>query len=465
MSTVTDIYHNGSYYNRDGSPANATGTTYNRNILTRRLNMYGATSAYRLDNALLPSGSNLSGCSFGIVATLAGDFDRVRIGILNSSIKPIKGVRCGIGTGGAFPTFGSQPADTGGTAGNTFQNYMGTARQCTFSQGNREGDVPATWGDRSTYAAPGLLWTDWMEYYPATRSDSGTLPLLGVIIFIPPGNILSACTGLTGYSARSDSIGTDAHSGRPIALYLGAGDGTQNVGNSFSNFAGTTATSGYFVPDILIQYRSKNEGATVMTAGDSIWVNNAPRDGNGFVTKAIIANSTLSAPVELVPTHIAGSSSFGMDQRFMGLLREVNPAIYFAHSRSYNDVSATLTSADTDAAAARILRLRGTLDQYPEARYSCKLLLSTWLPNTNATKAYGATDTIRTGWNTTLLAGEGTDYSVVDLSATLSGSAHASGQIEPNASYVQDGLHLSSAGHTALQTPLQTALATLLAAL
>lgn len=210
-----------------------------------------------------------------------------------------------------------------------------------------------------------------------------------------------------------------------------------------SNFA-EVVTSPAFVP-VIIQYRSKVRGASIVTFGDSIWdAHNVTNPGNGFAWKAVLSMSTPKDPVELCSMCVPGATALQLMERAEAILPTLSPSLIAVQSASRNSFGSSLgsrTQQHGEGAVGIALALA--------AEYGSALLVGSMLPVKNSAQAWGATDAQRITLNAAL-ASRDDDYTFIDFGPVIDGVA-VSGQIEPKAEHIQgDGIHLNDLSHDAL---------------
>jgi hypothetical protein len=112
---------------------------------------------------------------------------------------------------------------------------------------------------------------------------------------------------------------------------------------------------------------------------------------------------------------------------------------------SPNDISGTIEYLEAGPWPGRA---RSMINACRE--YGVQPIIRTVAPSNNSVKAYGATDSVRVSHNTCFVMGAlaRSGIPVVDASSAVSGSAHASGQIELAAFASLDGIHLTRAGNS-----------------
>lgn len=175
--------------------------------------------------------------------------------------------------------------------------------------------------------------------------------------------------------------------------------------------------------------------------------------------------ASLGVPIEYADCSWAGQNSGdstgkGFLFRALDILRSpIKPDILFTAIGSPNDVSTTITQAQVDR-----MRYQRNLVVGEAAKQGVGLMLVNWMPSNYSVKAYGATDSLRTAYNaecnSAYINVRGVE--LVDLSSVISGAAHASGQIEMNAAYTQDGIHPNDLGNAALVPAAKAAIQNLL---
>ncbi len=387
---------------------------------------------------------------------LATHFDAVRIAIPNMHTSTVAGVKVAFGASTTLGSYSSAPTTNSGTGTTsaspapteTVSSALGVWRQALFN-GATSATLPVAVDAANIY--PSWTWTDWTQVSSVDRTDGGTLPVLDLRIFIPvaAGSITAGWTGGTNQAwsiwGRDDLI----TGGRVCRIWNQDVDGIATPA-SFT----TTTTNGVMIP-VMLQYMSRTTGETILVLADSIGEasTGGTYTGNSFVWQAALANST---PVEVCNYGFAGGSSIQVTQRVQPLIDQIRPTRILGVSSSTNNFGTTLgirVSGETGGTVGVLAAM--------SKQVNAKLGVYEFLAVTNAAKAYAATDSFRVNANT-LAQNRSNQIGAkwIDLGSIWNGTTHASGQIEPNTSYVNaDGVHPNDAGHSAFKVPVSLWLA------
>ena len=422
--------------------------------LTGRSNAVSAAS-----NSFGTGGALVTGLCQHQRIVLAGDFDAVQIAIPNMHTASVSNVLASVGVSSSLGAWNTVAP----TANNTGQNTAaspsptetvsssgtGVWRSLTFG-GASSATLPAAID--ASNLVPSWTWSDWAPVYSVPRVDGGTLPIVDVRLFIPAaaGSITLAYTGVSNNAwavAGRDDLYTG---GRAYRVWNQDTDGVTTP----ANFT-TVATQPMVVP-ILVRYRSRNAGWSVLSVGDSIYEGTAGSTypANNFVWKACVSLSTTATPVEYCSINAAGASTIQLIKRLEQVASTIAPSIIVAQSASVNNFGISLGSRVQQEG-------QGTAGvmQALAMKMNCALILGSMFPVTNAAKAWGTTDSQRVTLNSTLASLSGTNgYTWCNFGQVFDGVSNG-GQVEPVASLVSgDGFHPNDAGQTALSAPMYDAL-------
>lgn len=423
----------------------ATPVIRHRPTLARSLT--GRSRALALTDASFPANSNINGLTFRSRIALAGHFDAVRIHLPNMHTAAVAGVKVAIGvtnTLGAWattaPTLNNTGANTSAAPSNTeaVNTSGGVLLTATFS---RQATVSLPSAENAANLTPSWTTSDWCPIKSLDRSDGGIFPLLDVAIFYPAGTTATmAYTGASGLAWAMWGRDDTPSNGRVWRSWMQDGDYITTPGGFTVN---TTTPAN--IP-FIIEYRSKKRGYTILLCGDSIYdAHNLTYPQNGFAHQALSTLHSSDAPVELCNISVPGATTLAILERAQIVAPKIRPSVIVAESNSVNNFGTSL--------GARVQQHgEGTVGGFCALSNDLEagLVVCSQFPVTNAAKAYGATDSQRTTLNAALAARVG-DFVWLDWSSVVDGTAHASGQIEPNATYIQgDGIHYNGAGHAAM---------------
>lgn len=415
--------------------------------------MTGRSNAVALSDALFPANSNVNGLTLRYRIALAAEFDAVRIIIPNMHSSAQAGVKVALGVSAALgawnttaPTANNTGAATAAAPSNTEAvSPAGAALIQAGFEGAATGTLSAA--PDASNQCPSWTPTDWVPIKNIARSDGGTFPLLDLVLTYPAG--ATASMAYTGASNSAWALwGRDDlfSAGRVWRVWMDDGDGIASPAG-FTN----ATTSPAFVP-VIVQYRSKTRGVSLVAFGDSIIdAHNVTYPGNGFLWQAAIAMSSASRPVELCSMCAPGATTLQQMERAEMVLPLLKPSVMFVQSASVNSFGASLGARAQQHGEGTV----GTALALA-AEHGSAVVIGSMLPVNNAAKAWGATDSQRVLLNTNLRARDD-DFVFLDFGSTVDGVT-TSGQIEPLASLVQgDGIHLNDAAHSAMAVPARAA--------
>lgn len=401
-----------------------------------------------LTDATYPANSNTNGLTLHYRVALADHFDSIRIGIPNLSASTQAGVVVGVSASNTLGAWsGSAPSSnaTGAAvvAAPTPSETPGTSGE-TFYKARFGGALSATLpvAVDATNLVPSYTWTDWNPITSIARTDGGTLPLVDIRLFYPAGTVPSLAYNGSTYTAWAvwgrDDIVTGGKAYRVFAQAVEA------VATP-ANFTSAT-TVAYHVP-IIIQYKSRNGGVSIARFGDSIWDGGTSTyQNNGFAWQAVKDLAASGYVLEDANFSVPGQTTINLGQIAGQLMPYIKPTVCAFESASVNNYGASLGSRTQQHG-------RGALGTFLAlcAEYRASPLTASFLPVTNAAKAYGATDSQRVTLNTFLAAQSLVDkYTYVDFGTVMDGVV-TSGQVEPAVAYITgDGIHPNDAGHTAM---------------
>lgn len=209
--------------------------------------------------------------------------------------------------------------------------------------------------------------SDWMDLSSIARTDGGdNLPILHVRVEVVAGTTSYTLTnesgGLTGWE-NVGSISGNAPYGRMWRAR------TQAVAGVTTKAAFTDTTSATQHVPVLVQYRSRKAGYTIVLIGDSILAGQgASLINNNAWFRAACSVSTSSCPISVCNLSVAGQAANFLAGRVETLnsnssstiLAEVAGQFLVTHSFWTNDnLSAPLTTAEITTMRRGISRIRG----------------------------------------------------------------------------------------------------------
>ena len=361
---------------------------------------------------------------------LESPYDAVRFIIPNSVTSSIANCKMKITTGGAAGTAGTSGAQAP-SDGSWKSVLVGGSATFTLAAGTSV-DVPS------------FTTTDWYDLSSLDRTDGGTLPLLWARIYIPAA---AANRPAFNYASLTKWETESEVAGRIFRCRTQAVDGVTTLGN----FTLGGSASDYQCVPIIVQYRTRVGGVTVMIVGDSIYEKAGSTSRYGWQDIAQAAVSTPAKPIEFATMAIGGANSTTMAARVNACVSVINPDICIVPGYEVNDMSEPMTQAGINLNERNVETTLGYLraaDVVP--------VLATGLP-TNPTadgigsdfpKDYGSSDALRRAMNDRIRAKRG--IYVLDFDATLAGVTDGDGQVLYLAGTTDDALHPNNTGHTLL---------------
>lgn len=422
---------------------------FQRRVLSRCLT--GRSNAVALSNALFPANSNTNGVTLRYRMGMAADFDSVRVIIPNMHTSAQAGVKAAFGVSAALGGW----ATTAPTANNAGAATAAAPTNTEAVSGAGAALIQATFDGAATATLPAAIdaanqcpsWSasDWVPIKSLARSDGGVFPLLDLVLFFPASGTASmAYTGASNSAwalwGRDDMFSA----GRVWRVWMNDGDCIATPAN-FTN----ATTSAAFVP-VIIQYRSKTKGVSIVTFGDSIWdAHNVTYPGNGFAWQAALAMSSAARPVELCSMCAPGATTLQEMIRAESVMPLLKPSVMAVQCASLNSFGTSLGSRTQQHGEGTV----GTALALA-AEHGSALVVGSMLPVTAGGKPWGATDSQRVALNAALNARDD-DYTFINFSPYVDGVIN-SGQVEPLATLIQgDGQHFNDTGHTVMATPFR----------
>lgn len=365
-----------------------------------------------------------------IQMALESPYDAVRFIIPNSVTSSIANCKMKITTGGAAGTAGTYGAQAP-SDGSWKSVLVGGSATFTLAAGTSV-DVPS------------FTVTDWYDLSSATRTDGGTLPLLWARILIPAA---AANRPAYNYASFTKWETESEVAGRIFRCRTQAVNGVDTLGN----FTTAGSASDYQCVPIIVQYRTRVNGVTVMVAGDSIYEKAGSTSRYGWQDISQAAVSTPSRPVEIATMAIGGSNSTTMAARINACLSVINPDFCILPGYEVNDMSAPMTQAEINLNERNVETSLGYLraaDVVPS--------IATGLPTnpvadgtgTDFPKDYGSSDALRRARNERIRAMRG--VYVLDFDAVLAGATDGDGQVSFATGTTDDALHPNNTGHDLL---------------
>jgi lysophospholipase L1-like esterase len=357
--------------------------------------------------------------TYQIVTTAESDFNQIRIGIRNNLA--------------VSRTISSVTACANETNSGTPSN---TLIPLTFG-----GSTTATLPPRNSENVPSILYSDWVNIESVPRSDSGTLPLVLIRVYIDSGEHTQY--GNTSTPNGDWLTGAGLVAGRMWDIGSSVGDQTLNQSGSLTD-------PNWGCPAIDIQFKTKTQSVNVVAVGDSI-TNGDSSGGDNMESPVHFACTGISTPERPVTYQNRGFSAQVTDKfekRIDSLLPDLDASILVYSSFSPNDVS--LAPADDASRIQAIEDMKpNVISAIMDARSSgVKLILTTGLPFLWST----AVDNARKDFNLWVKSLENKyDIFVADFDALLSDGATPA-TIQDI--YTIDDLHPNTLGYQTMGTEL-----------
>lgn len=314
----------------------------------------------------------------------------------------------------------------------------------TWVAGSRQGqtqifsEVAPSGPDRVTYTL-----SDWIPISSIARTDSGTNPLLVVRAY------MSATATLPVYGNGTDDFTNWASRTDRRMWAARYQDGDQATAPT--GFTSTTNRSQ--TPIVGVQYLARGQVITVAGVGDSITEGQGTYLGEGFIFPAIESLSDSQTKYEYMNVGWSGQSMDRFTERALDILEsEIRPDVLVIPAASPNDIATTIAATDITAFRSRRSRIVAAAKEFGVAP-----VVWTWLPTNTAVKNYGATDSLRTAYNTEVLAQAGRNLVVADTSTAVSGST-SGGQVQLSAGSQSDGIHPNDTGNATLTAIIKPAI-------
>lgn len=384
------------------------------------------TVATRIFGGRMGTFNNTTEQTFQVTAELAQHFDAIRIIFANSDTGFSHSIRQA-----AVSVMGSK-ADLNNSAGTW---TLATGR-------NGMGRVSAELSPGTGRIAYTL--TDWIPISSVPRTDGGTKPLVVVRAYMKAVATLpvygDGIDDFTNWATRTDGrIWAARHQ---TGLHTGTTTGFTSTTNQSQS------------PIVGIQYLARGKVITVAAVGDSITDGRGGYFGQGFIMPATEALTDPDGTAyEYMNCGWSGQSMRVFAERAIDILQsEIKPDVLVLPAGSPNDIPGTIAAADITA--LRTQRARVVAEA---KRASVPIVLWTWLPSNTAVKNYGATDSLRTAYNTEVLAQAGRGLIVADTATAVSGVT-SGGQVQMLPESTTDGIHPNPAGNTTLSGVVKPAI-------
>lgn len=312
----------------------------------------------------------------------------------------------------------------------------------------KAGNLSIALAKGAAYQRRGFSVSDWVGV-DAPDLDASGYCYVAMRAWVNGGNPLT----LSGNTAGTeDYSGWMTHAdGRVMLIHRRPGDFASTNQANFS----ASATRVNDCPIVGFQYMTTAGIITVGSLGDSTdtGVTGSRYRCEGWAGRAVFGLSTPEFPLEFMqlawPTHAAATyRSHISDAIAAGLI----PDVLTFPCASPNEITTTIAASDISKSA-------GYFGEIMAACFANKIrpVVKSWMPSTNAVKAYGATDSLRVAYNAKIE--KEFRVPIVPASTLVSGAAHASGQIEPAPGLMDDGIHPNATAEALILPYAKTAIA------
>lgn len=380
------------------------------NVLSK--NMFG-----RFDSEVLSTVHTTN-----IVMDLESHFTGLRIGLHNIHTAAVPGVRVCVAVRDKLD-YDNNDARWAGE----YQLSGGTWIDCTF-----DGNVSGTLAPRIAAERTSITWTDIVPLQSLPRTDGGVRPVIMIRVELPNGSVMTRPYNQT-YNWRGDQAPRYFRTSKQAVA------GVTNK-SAFTQLANTEAST--ICP--AVQYYSIKAGKQVLMVGDSTieGIGSTPLC-LGAAQIATLATSTVDNPVDYWNGALHAQVPLTYTPRIADLLPVVNPTHLFYSPWSGNDVGAGGIADDALMRSRQALSMAMTYIANYKA--PVRVVLAEGLPTTTAGRNTGAGDARRVAYNSWLSTFTGftpaTGYAQAVSADTVNG------QVQLNASYTPDGVHLNRAGY------------------
>lgn len=330
-------------------------------------------------------------------------------------------------------------------------NKSASAWDAVTFGGSATGTVPVAGGS----ARRGYLLSDWIDYNSYSRSDGGSFPLIAARAYISTAGTISVfgngVNDFTNWPTKPD--------GRIDVMRSQAGD------HATTQTGFTSTTNESQSPLVGIQYRGAGSVITIMGNGDSITESVASTyigDSWGMRAAGLLSNQA-GVVVEWANIGWSGSFYSSVNRRFEDAFAAgILPDIALFPNGSPNSVSTTFDANIISASRIILAKCFAACQANDVLPISWTMLPADYTGS--QAKQYGASDSFRRDWNAETLALAAKGMYGIDFSGVVSGSAHASGQVQFSPGMSSDGLHLNDAGNDAVADYLRQQIARLIRA-
>lgn len=357
-----------------------------------------------------------------IVMDLESHFTGLRIGLHNIHTAAVPGVRVCVAVRDKLEYDNADARWAG-----EFQLSGGTWIDCTF-----DGNVSGTLAPRIAAERTSVTWTDIVPVQSLPRIDGGVRPVIMVRVELPNGSVMTRPYNQT-YNWRGDQAPRYFRTSKQAVA------GVTNK-SAFTQLANTEAST--ICP--AIQYYSIKSGRQVLMVGDSTveGIGSNPTC-LGAAQIATLSTSTVDNPVDYWNGALHAQVPLTYTPRIADLLSVVNPTHIFYSPWSGNQVAAGGITDDALNDSRRALSMAMTYIANYKA--PVKVVLAEGLPTTSSGRNTGAGDTRRVAYNAWLSTFTG--FTPATGYANAVSAETVNGQVQLNASYTTDGVHLSRAGY------------------
>jgi hypothetical protein len=326
--------------------------------------------------------------------------------------------------------------------------------------------IVVTFGGVTSIVAPpsatrqrrNIIWSDWTPCASVPRTDGGALPLIAIRTSVT----MAAGTGnivMTGNGTDSFANFATHPSGRIWRMVGKSGQFATLA--AWASMQSSNATVENGAPSVLIRYLSRGKVVNVACFGDSIAEGRGTYLEEGFGFPACVALSANSAGIAYEYSNLAWAGqtmSQVRDNVIDAMAAGISCDVAYLPCGSPNDGGPPIT-------AASIVAQRGCLAIALQALVAKKIepIVGTWIPTNSVLLAFGATDSLRRGYNDEVRGWAGRGSVVADFDAAMAGVPDASTQVQVKAGMTTDNIHPNDAGNALMTATLVKAIGRVIA--
>lgn len=349
-------------------------------------------------------------------------FDRIAVGIFNSSPNALTGVRAAFGVSNLLGD-GNSVASI--TPSNGWNNLLFT--------GVQDATLPI-----GTLILPSLTVSDYYDKSSIAATDT-PWAVLHLRLEKQAGSGAAMTTNVVSQSIESV---TDGH------VFRRRRDDAAAVTTPALGVSTATYTGGHLCFCLFL--KTRNAGITIMPVGDSI-----SETMYSYVWNWARLNSTPTNPITVCGAScISGSVIDDYTARMISLISTVKPSAVVFSGWSVNTVGGTVSQAALDTMWKNIAKAKQICEDN-----SAAIIITTGSPcNTNVYDWSGAEDALRLSFVSQLKANTNSSAKqfIMDSNAAWSGVTNLSGQVQYVAGATADGLHPNGTGQALNNIPFSS---------